>query len=157
MCSMPVVLKAVRSCPSNPSSQFRARVAQSKSGSKQFRPANRLKIKADFDYVFARPNRRCSQGPLQAIFKETKSTDSEPAPLVPRLGLVIAKRHLPLAVQRNRVKRLVREGFRASQTQLPPLDIVVRLARAPESEVSAGDVAALFGKMLRSEINRSAP
>jgi len=66
---------------------------------------------------------------------------------------VIAKRFLPLAVQRNRVKRLVREGFRSMCTELPAIDIIVRLARKPDVEVSAGDVAALFGKMQRSETN----
>ena len=68
---------------------------------------------------------------------------------------MIAKRFLPLAVQRNRVKRLVRESFRVSQADFPPLDIIVRLARKPETEVSASDVAALFGKMQRSLISKS--
>jgi len=71
----------------------------------------------------------------------------------PRLGLVIAKRFLPLAVQRNRVKRLIREGFRSASSELPAVDIIVRLARKPQAEVNAGDVAALFGKMQRSETN----
>lgn len=43
----------------------------------------------------------------------------------PRLGLVIAKKHIRFAVGRNRVKRLIRETFRQQQHQLPALDIVV--------------------------------
>lgn len=46
----------------------------------------------------------------------------------PRLGLVIAKKNVRLAVERNRVKRIIRENFRQQQSQLEGLDIVV-LAR----------------------------
>jgi ribonuclease P protein component len=46
----------------------------------------------------------------------------------PRLGLVVSKKNVKLAVQRNRFKRLVRESVRLRQHQLPTLDIVV-LAR----------------------------
>lgn len=42
-----------------------------------------------------------------------------------RLGLVIAKRGIRLAVQRNRVKRLIRESFRHRQDTLSGLDIIV--------------------------------
>lgn len=41
-----------------------------------------------------------------------------------RVGLVFSKKNLKLAVQRNRVKRLVRETFRQQQ-ELPSLDIIV--------------------------------
>jgi ribonuclease P protein component len=46
---------------------------------------------------------------------------------VARLGLVIAKKHVRRAHQRNRIKRIIRETFRHRQ-QLVGLDIVV-LAR----------------------------
>lgn len=46
----------------------------------------------------------------------------------PRLGLVVAKKNARLAVQRNRIKRIVRDTFRLQQHQLAGLDIVV-LAR----------------------------
>ena len=48
-----------------------------------------------------------------------------------RLGLVIAKKLAVRAVQRNLFKRLARETFRQVRGQLPALDLVLRLARAP--------------------------
>lgn len=42
-----------------------------------------------------------------------------------RLGLAIAKRHVPLAVERNRVRRIIRESFRHYQLALSGHDIVV--------------------------------
>lgn len=41
-----------------------------------------------------------------------------------RIGLIFSRKNLKLAVQRNRIKRQVRESFRL-QTDLPGLDIVV--------------------------------
>jgi len=43
-----------------------------------------------------------------------------------RLGVVVGRKGLPRAVDRNRFKRLVREQFRKVAAQLPPLDIVVQ-------------------------------
>ncbi|WP_455198190.1 ribonuclease P protein component [Kaarinaea lacus] len=42
-----------------------------------------------------------------------------------RLGMAISKRVVKNAVQRNRIKRIVRESFRHHQQQLAGLDIVV--------------------------------
>ena len=47
----------------------------------------------------------------------------------PRLGLVIAKKNVRLAVQRNRIKRLIRETFRHRQHNLDALDVVVLVRR----------------------------
>ncbi|MGO1232276.1 MAG: ribonuclease P protein component [Marinobacter sp.] len=41
-----------------------------------------------------------------------------------RIGLIFSKKNLRLAVQRNRIKRQVRETFRLQQ-DLPSLDIIV--------------------------------
>ncbi len=41
-----------------------------------------------------------------------------------RLGLVVGKKKLRRAVDRNRVRRIVRESFRRWRPCLPPLDIV---------------------------------
>ncbi|MFI4869467.1 MAG: ribonuclease P protein component [Steroidobacterales bacterium] len=42
-----------------------------------------------------------------------------------RLGMSIAARILRRAVDRNRLRRLIRESFRVHQLTLPPFDIVI--------------------------------
>jgi ribonuclease P protein component len=46
-----------------------------------------------------------------------------------RLGLIIPKRLAKRAVLRNLLKRIARESFRKANPGLPPVDMVVRLAR----------------------------
>ena len=42
-----------------------------------------------------------------------------------RIGIVVAKKNVPLAVDRNRIKRLVRESFRHHQQCLVNMDLVI--------------------------------
>lgn len=46
----------------------------------------------------------------------------------PRLGLIVAKKNIKHANQRNQFKRIIRESFRINQHNLPNVDIIV-LAR----------------------------
>jgi ribonuclease P protein component len=41
-----------------------------------------------------------------------------------RLGLAISRKAAPRAVDRNRIKRLIREHFRHNQRRLPAVDLV---------------------------------
>lgn len=52
----------------------------------------------------------------------------------PRLGLIVSKKNVRRAVDRNRFKRLVRESVRLQQDRLPAVDIVV-LARRGVQEL----------------------
>ena len=61
-----------------------------------------------------------------------------------RLGLAISKRVSKRAVERNRIKRLLRESFRRVRHQLPPIDLMV-MAR----EVASG----VPGPQLLAEID----
>ncbi len=47
----------------------------------------------------------------------------------PRVGLVVSKKNVKLAVDRNRFKRLVRESVRHRQDHLPSVDIVILAKR----------------------------
>jgi ribonuclease P protein component len=57
----------------------------------------------------------------------------------PRLGMAISRKVAPSAVTRNRVKRLVRESFRAHKAELGSMDLVViggsALARSTDIEI----------------------
>jgi ribonuclease P protein component len=67
-----------------------------------------------------------------------------------RLGLSVGIRAAGCAVNRNRVKRVVRERFRLSQQELPPVDVVVNArpgaGRATRGELAAS-ITALFARM----------
>jgi len=62
-----------------------------------------------------------------------------------RLALVVPKRFAPRAVDRNRVRRLIRETFRLNQLQLAGQDLVVRLtAPIGDSPVSRAEIESLL-------------
>ncbi|WP_151194749.1 ribonuclease P protein component [Methylophaga frappieri] len=81
----------------------------------------RMNRPGDFTRVF-RQGKRCGGTGLTLIALPSNVGH-------PRLGLAIAKKHIKLACQRNRIKRLIRDSFRQHQHQLGSLDIVV-LSRA---------------------------
>ena len=56
-----------------------------------------------------------------------------------RLGLAVARKAIPAAHDRNRIKRHIRESFRHNQDRLPLVDVVIlprhAAAQAPASEL----------------------
>ena len=50
---------------------------------------------------------------------------------LPRLGLIVPRRHLSRAVDRNRLKRVVREWFRNHREKLAGHDVLVRVTGKP--------------------------
>ncbi len=69
---------------------------------------------------------------------------------IARLGITVSKRVSPLAVRRNRIKRLVREGFRRQRAQLPPGDYVLQAQRAAATATSEAIRAELDGLWRRA-------
>lgn len=47
----------------------------------------------------------------------------------PRLGMAIAKKQVKLAVDRNKIKRLIRESFRTQQSTIPSYDFIFMVRR----------------------------
>lgn len=66
----------------------------------------------------------------------------------PRLGVVIGKKSVKLAVERNRIKRLIRDSFRLNQLVLGGLDIVV-IARKGLADLDNPQLHAQFAKLWR--------
>jgi ribonuclease P protein component len=61
----------------------------------------------------------------------------------PRLGLAVGVKSAGNAVNRNRIKRVVRESFRRQQGELPAIDIVVNARAAAGKATNAQMVASL--------------
>ena len=93
----------------------------------------RLLTRREFDRVFARPCR--SVDDCFTVLARANDLDG------PRLGLAIARKHARAAVDRNRLKRLIRESFRIHRQDLGTLDLVV-LGRQGVGERSNAEVAA---------------
>ena len=77
----------------------------------------RLLKPAEFKLAFERGSRIHERGLTAVVVANTLGH--------PRLGLAVSKKALPLAVDRNRFKRQIRESFRQQQPLLPPRDVVV--------------------------------
>jgi len=52
---------------------------------------------------------------------------------IARIAVIVPKRHLRRAVDRNRAKRLLKEWFRLNQEQLGGRDLLVRVVARPAS------------------------
>jgi ribonuclease P protein component len=73
----------------------------------------------------------------------------------PRLGLVIGKKSVKLSVQRNRLKRVMRDSFRLHQELLAGWDIVI-VARKGLGDVENPELHQHLGKLWK-RLARSRP
>lgn len=103
----------------------------------QFSPRVRLRRSAEFKAVLAR-GRRHSDACFTVVCLPRKSGPT-------RLGLVVSRRVSRLAVQRNRIKRQIRESFRQHRKHMPAMDMVV-MARARAAASSNQTLATSLGQ-----------
>lgn len=112
--------------------------------SQGFPATRRLLSSADFARVFGTGRRRSD-----AWFTVVAAPGTG---AFARLGLAVSRKVSRSAVQRNRIKRVVRESFRKHSADLPVLDIVVMArpgAAACENTVLASSIDALLERTAR--------
>ncbi len=104
---------------------------------------------------FGREKRLLTPQQFKAVFDSASNKVSSKSVLLlardnqlkhPRLGLVIGKKSVKLAVERNRIKRQIRESFRHSQDRLDGVDIVI-VARRGIADLSNIELRQQFDKM----------
>jgi ribonuclease P protein component len=93
----------------------------------------RLRRKSDFEAAYA-SGRRFGNG----FFAVTARPNDIGGP---RLGLAVSVKNAGNAVERNRLRRTIRESFRLHQHELPAVDIVVS-ARARAREAAGPELRA---------------
>jgi ribonuclease P protein component len=107
------------------------------SGGSGFARRQRLLKAAEFEAVFAN---RCA---ARTTYFQVMARPNELG--CARLGMVVSKRLYPLAVDRNRMRRLIREAFRHMAAGLPSVDLVVRpqtaVDRLPPNQAQRLDLA----------------
>lgn len=114
------------------------------------------------DQSFGRKLRLLTASDYKAVFGKAELKVSCPQLLIlaiksgyedPRLGLVIPKKHIRLAVERNRLKRLLRESFRKHQQLLIEMDIVI-LARFGSDKLDNENFVTLVEKLWQDLMRR---
>ena len=93
----------------------------------------RLRRKADFEAAYAR-GRRFGNG----FFAVTAMPNDIGGP---RLGLAVSVKNAGGSVERNRIRRTIRESFRLHQHELPAIDLVVS-ARARARDAAGTELRA---------------
>ena len=93
-------------------------------GNYSFTKEQRILSKKDYQKVFDGLDYRCGNRNFLLIARKTSLNTA-------RIGLIVPKKHLKRAVDRNLIKRLARTTFRFKQNELVGLDIIVLLKGKP--------------------------
>ena len=132
-------------------------------GTASFTKHQRLLNAKQYSNVFDGPDARASHRNFLILAKR----NDEPCH---RLGLIIAKKNVRLAVQRNRIKRVIRESFRrlgsalpeanTQQSEEPMLDMIV-MARRGIGELDNAELSSIlqqqWPKLIRQVTKVSSP
>jgi ribonuclease P protein component len=107
-------------------------------GAQRLRRSQRL---AAADVGLALKSGRRFRGPRFSIYGRPNAVG------LARIALVVPKKLVPRAVDRNRIRRIARETFRRHQEHLVGLDLVVRLVQPCGNDpVTAAEVLPLLDR-----------
>ena len=77
-----------------------------------------MRRKADFECLLQRGARSSAEG--YTFYLSRRQSGAA------RLGMLVSRKHAVRAVDRNRIKRCIREAFRLTQQNLGSVDLLVR-------------------------------
>jgi ribonuclease P protein component len=115
------------------------------------------------DYGFATELRLNKAAEYRAVFSTAKYKVSCRYLLIfairndlshPRVGIIVGKKHVAKAVQRNRIKRVARDFFRLNQSLLGGLDIVI-LVRNNLSTIDNSKITQQLDRLCQDLINKA--
>ncbi len=106
-------------------------------------------------YAFTRRQRLIKGTEFAAVFATRRALRSQSYLVMSlanelghaRLGMVVAKRQFRRAVDRNRMRRIIRETFRLYSSELPALDVVVKVQAVPPEAEAAAELGKLLARL----------
>jgi ribonuclease P protein component len=101
-----------------------------------FPPAARLRSPADFA-ALRRDGKRITTRLFRTQYRLTGAAEA-------RLGMAVSRRVSKRAVERNRIRRIIRDSFRLRRSQLPACDLLM---------IAQTAAAAQSGSQLRAELD----
>jgi len=107
--------------------------------SAEFSPSYRLLRKDGFNHVV------CKKAFVYKGFKVFYVCNDKPNA---RLGIIASKRIFPRAIQRNHIKRVVREVFRQHSIKAEQIDLVVMARRSDANVLHHNDLKELFNRVV---------
>jgi ribonuclease P protein component len=110
-----------------------------------FPAGRRLRRKIEFDAVYA-GGRRFGDACFGMVARANGAAG-------PRLGLAVATKVAGNSVERNRIRRLIRETFRLRQHELPAVDVVVSAraaSRGARNDELRASLNTLWDRLIRS-------
>jgi|26BtaG_2_1085354.scaffolds.fasta_scaffold17168_1 ribonuclease P protein component len=112
----------------------------------KFTKAQRLLTPTAYRLVFDGTERKLHQAHLMAFIRSNEQS-------LARIGMAITKKKVPTAVQRNRIKRHIREQFRHCAAQLKSYDIVF-IVKKPINDLDNkeldNEIKAIFKKLKKN-------
>lgn len=105
-------------------------------------------------YCFSRESRLLTPSAFSNVFQQAIPAVSPHFTILarhnqldtPRLGVTVAKKKAKRAVDRNKIKRIVRESFRLKRHQLPNVDIIV-IAKNGIADISKSSLHSQLEKL----------
>ena len=118
----------------------------------RFSRRDRLRSRRDFERLTREGERRAAGALIVFLGRGPRRGRDDAGPR-PRLG-VTASRKVGGSVVRNRVKRRIREAFRAERALLPAGSDLVVIARPAAATLGGREIAANLAELLRAEAPR---
>lgn len=109
-------------------------------GAEGFPRAHRVLTRAEYDLVF-QSGKGLRARTHRALFRFREDGET-------RLGMIVPKKAFARAVDRNRIKRLIRDSFRRQRASLGPMDIVIQVrGEARDETLFLGELTQAWQKL----------
>lgn len=115
-------------------------------------------LRSSSQFGFSREQRLRRKAQITSVLARTRATGigglrlhSMPSDSGPRLGVIAGRHAWPLAVDRNRFRRLAREAFRLLQHKLQQRDYIIRARNSQTGEPNSSEIQNLLAAWCRTD------